>query len=188
MNIFIDEAGRIDNENKDDCPYHCITAVIVDDETLAQIKDLYGNDKKTLRINGAKIIEILANNECKVFYVLHHANLVQDISIKQYKESHIQSIRQNHPRLSQQAEDFVKLSLPEYLKTLLLMELIENVSREVLGKTNKFVHKKNSLEIHFICDQVTVKIAQTIKKFCFLDLLSSLFHPTISKYVLNFII
>lgn len=183
MNIFIDESGQFRTyENKvSGVLYECIVAVVIDDQTLSMLEERFSDkDKRFLRTEAVGfILSTLAASNCKIFAVMYDANECQTFSINSHRHYYANSINpENHPDfMKESAQNYVnklskKLSPNEYIKALLMIRLLENILRGVVGWSNQFVSFGLD-EIRLECDEVTESSIPVVKYFSMYSIYSN---------------
>lgn len=180
MNTGMEESGHFKvrkNKHQDsDLKMACVTAVLMNDLSLAKAQLLFGNySKKILRNKVRDVINFLHENQCKVFMLLYDPKLHTEQTIINHKKWFVESIRLgvvSHPEdlataVNYYADKLDKLKKSDqYIKALLQIRLLENVLRGICAKSLEFEQKDlESFNVTF--DTETLAGAQIVAKFIY---------------------
>jgi len=177
MIICIDEASQfnLEKDYKQDKTYPCVVAVVFPNVSLEKWNESYSLLSKGSSIKKSEaneIIEFLAKNKVKAF--LSATNFVSTPKnvIEKYRDDYLSSAIsscKNNPdfaRLSvhHHCKILKNLSLPDYVKAMLFIQLIENIIRSFLSNTEAF--KRGDLNsFQWYSDVMSKKIYPTVCHF-----------------------
>ncbi len=162
MNIFIDDSGSIPVKviaSNESC-INCVVAVVMSDEALKEWERFCkeellpfnitkGSDLKESEFDVVQILAILnklSQIGVEIFIVETDSYAYSERIVGQHKASYINSmlsVTQNHPwylrgGVDKHVKNILPLSLGQYLKTMLIVQLQENVIRGVMNKQQKY--------------------------------------------------
>ena len=177
MNIFIDESGNFQPQKKleGDFSPDCVSAVVFTDEAHDKWVERYGSLKKGrvfYKSTAKKIFEFLNEIGAKVFLVVVDCNSYSESDIKKHQENYIFSIHtgtSDHPEwlragILKHVKYLKEMSPQQYVKTMLIVRLIENVCRGIFAQTS-FFSKEDFFPNKVRCHKVDEKTRSTIKYF-----------------------
>ncbi len=185
MHFYLDESGNCSqSENPSaEFAFDCVASVVFNERAIANWNEKYANLGKGKDLNeeqAQEILQHLAENEVKAFIVGTNCKSYSKTIAEEHRDDYILSIdtvtKGNPEWLRESVVHHMGLLAAmhpqDYVKTMMINNLIENTIRGVLGKASSYSVEDFSSFI-WRCDHVSKKTYSTIKHLVCLQLNSS---------------
>lgn len=182
MHFYLDESGNCtQSENPSaEFAFDCIASVVFNEKAIAKWNEKYANLGKGKDLNeeqAQEILQHLAENGVKAFIVGTNCKSYSKTITEEHRDDYILSIdtvtKGNPEWLRESVVHHMGLLAAmhpqDYVKTMMINNLIENTIRGVLGKASTYSVEDFSSFI-WRCDHVSKKTYSTIKHLVCLQL------------------
>ena len=182
MHFYLDESGNCtQSENPSaEFAFDCVASVVFNEKAIAKWNEKYANLGKGKDLNeeqAQEILQHLAENGVKAFIVGTNCKSYSKTITEEHRDDYILSIdtvtKGNPEWLRESVVHHMGLLAAmhpqDYVKTMMINNLIENTIRGVLGKASTYSLEDFSSFI-WRCDHVSKKTYSTIKHLVCLQL------------------
>lgn len=185
MHFYLDESGNCtQSENPSaEFAFDCVASVVFNEKAIANWNEKYANLGKGKDLNeeqAQEILQHLAENGVKAFIVGTNCKSYSKTIAEEHRDDYILSIdtvtKGNPEWLRESVVHHMGLLAAmhpqDYVKTMMINNLIENTIRGILGRASIYSIEDFSSYI-WRCDHVSKKTYSTIKNLVCLQLNSS---------------
>lgn len=194
MHIFIDESGSftINDTGSGRVAIDCVAAVVMTDECLIQWEASYSNLRKAKDLNkneAKEIVAFLTTHGARAFVIDTDSSAYSQKDVIEHRANYINSMFNavsGHPEyliggVEYHAKILSEFSEQQYVKTMLILALIENTIRGTLANTSEYLPA--DLEyFYWHCDEVTPATYPIIQYLINLVLNCNAYESPINTY------